>query len=415
MGRGRRLDRAFDTAVRGLEGRDRRFVQELSYGSIRLRGRLDYLLDLEVRGGIDRLSASVLDILRLGAFQLSELGGVPDYASVSATVDLAQELGEGRAKGLVNGVLRSLLRNGTGHERFPAFADDPAGHLSTWGSHPRWLIDRWLARHSPDEILARVDAANRVPPLGFVPLGSIAEAVEGVEAAGGSARPAGRGSGALWVEGIDPLTLLRAVPGFVQDPGAALVGRYANPPAGAIVADVCAAPGGKALYVARRAAYVVACDPSLPRLRVLKENVARTGLPIGVVCARAETSPVAGADVVLVDVPCTGTGTLRRHPDARWRLRPEGPGELAEVQARLMHGVARAVPSGGLLVYSTCTLEPEENESQVQSFLDDNPDFHLEAPSGVALPDLTPEGLLSVRPETSGFDGAFAARFRRTG
>ncbi len=415
MGRGRRLDRAFETAVRGLEARDRRFVQELSYGSIRLRGRLDYLLDLEVRGGVARLSPEVLDILRLGAFQLSELGGVPDYAGVSATVDLARALGQGRAKGLVNGVLRSLLRNGTGIERFPAFDVDAAAHLSTWGSHPRWLIDRWLARHSADEILTRVDAANRVPPLGFVPLGSVAEAVEGVEAAGGSARPAGRGSGALWVEGIDPATLLRTVPGFVQDPGAALVGRYANPPAGALVADVCAAPGGKALYMARRAAYVVACDPSLPRLHVLRENVARTGLPIGVVCARAEAAPVAGADLVLVDVPCTGTGTLRRHPDARWRLSPQGPSELAEVQARLMHGVSRAVPSGGLLVYSTCTLEPEENEFQVQSFLDQNPDFHLEAPSGVALPDLTAEGLLAVRPETSGFDGAFAARLRRRG
>ena len=376
---------------------------------------MDFLLDLEVRGGIARLSPGVLDILRLGTFQLSELGGVPDYAGVSATVDLAQAVGEGRAKGLVNGVLRSLLRNGTEIARFPSFEADPAEHLSTWGSHPRWLIDRWLNRHSADEVRVRVDAANRVPPLGFVPLGSVAEAMSAVEALGGLARPAGRGSGALWVEGLNPSTLVQGVPGFVQDPGAALVGRYANPPAGAIVADMCAAPGGKALYVARRAAYVVACDPSPARLRVLKENVERSGLPIGIVCARAEASPVAGADVVLADVPCTGTGTLRRHPDARWRLRPEGPAELAEVQARLMRGVARSVPCGGLLVYSTCTLEPEENELQVLSFLEKNPDFRLEAPLGVALPDLTPEGLLSVRPESSGFDGAFAARLRRAG
>lgn len=359
------------------------------------------------------MSRPVLDILRLGLFQITELGGVPDYAAVSAAVELTRQAGQKRAAGLVNAVLRAVLRNGTGVERFPDPEVEPAAFLSTWGSHPRWLIERWLERASYADVEARVEGANRVPPLGFVPFGSVSAAVETIRAEGGRAEAAGRGSGALWVDGLDPVTLLETVPGFIQDPGASLVGRYCAPGSSAIVADLCAAPGGKALYLARRAAYVVACDPSPPRLAVLQANAVRSGLPIGVVRARAEAPPVVGADVVLLDVPCTGTGTLRRHPDARWRLEPEAPAELAEVQARLMQKAARSVPSGGLLVYSTCTLEPEENESQVRRFLVEHPDFRIEPPRGVALPDLVHDGTLRVRPETSGFDGAFAARLRR--
>lgn len=413
MGRGRRLDRAFGDRARSLESRDRRFAQELAYGVVRLRGRLDHLLAGAVKGGLDRLSPRVLDVLRLGVVQLVRLDGVPDYAAVSQSVELARAVGEGRASGLVNGVLRTLAREGTGEERFPAFDDDPGAYLATWGSHPRWLVDRWLARNGADAVRARIEADNRVPPLGFVPLGTLEGAVAAVEARGGTARPAGRGSGALWVEGLDPGSLLEAVPGWIQDPGAALVARYADPPPDAVVADVCAAPGGKALYLARRAAYVVASDRSAARLRPLRDNVARTGARIGVVQALAEAAPVAGADLVLADVPCTGTGTLRRHPDARWRLTPDAPERLAEVQDRILRGLARCVPVGGLLVYSTCTLEPEENEERVDAFLNDHGEFRLEPPSGLDLPDVDGEGLLRVLPETGGFDGAFAARLRR--
>jgi 16S rRNA (cytosine967-C5)-methyltransferase len=405
------LDRAFEARARELEPRDRRFAQELAFGVVRLRGRLDHLLAPEVRGGVGRLQPRVLDLLRLGAFQFG-LGSVPDYAAVSTTVDLARRVGEGRASGLVNAVLRALLRNGTGVERFPSADRDPVGHWTTWGSHPRWLVERWVRDVGPDATRLRVEASNRVPALGFVPIGPVEGALERIAEAGGEADEAGRGSGALWVRGIEPSRLLDAVPGFVQDPGAALVGRYAAPPAGGIVADLCAAPGGKALYLARTASYVLASDPSAPRLAVLRENVSRTGLPIGVVRARAEAPPHRGADLVLADVPCTGTGTLRRHPDARWRLDPEGPVEMARVQARMLHGIVPSVPVGGLLVYSTCSLEPEENEERITEFLAEQPAFRLEPPPGVDLPDVE-DGYLKVRPERSGFDGAFAARLRR--
>jgi 16S rRNA (cytosine967-C5)-methyltransferase len=181
------------------------------------------------------------------------------------------------------------------------------------------------------------------------------------------------------------------------------------------IADLCAAPGGKALGLAARGGRVVAGDRSAARVRLLAANVARTGLPVAALVARAESPPLADARVVLLDVPCTGTGTLRRHPDARWRLGPGDPATLAAVQDAILDGGARAVAPGGLLVYSTCTLEPEENEERVAAFLARHPDFRPEPAEPVDPIHLDAAGRLAVLPWRSGSDGAFAARMRRAG
>lgn len=417
VARGRRLDRAFDRRTRGLSDLERRFAHELSYGTVRFRGRLDHLIALHLDRPLDRLERPVLDVLRLGAYQVLFME-VPSYAAVSQAVDLVRAAGASKASGLVNAVLRAVARAGDDASQFPSFGDDPAAYLSTWGSHPRWMIDRWLARWSADEVRRLVEANNRVPPLAIVPLlrgdEARAQAIAAIEALGGRAAPAGRGADALVVEGVGVEAVLERVPAFVQDPAATLVGRFVDVRPGQIVADLCAAPGGKALYLARAGAYVVASDPSMSRLALLADNVARTGLSVRVVRARAEAPPVATADVVLVDAPCTGTGTLRRHPDARWRLSPGDVSSLARVQARIVRGAARAVPSGGLLVYSTCTLEVEENEGVVDGFLEAHGDFHGEFAPALGFDDVDDRGRLAVSPARSGFDGAFAARMRRT-
>jgi 16S rRNA (cytosine967-C5)-methyltransferase len=187
---------------------------------------------------------------------------------------------------------------------------------------------------------------------------------------------------------------------------------YADAPAGVRAADLCAAPGGKTLALTRTASYVLAADRSPARLRLLRRNLLRTGRRAGVVAARAEAPPFRSIDFVLLDVPCTGTGTLRRHPDARWRLIPEDIAKLAAVQAGMLDAAAPVVPPGGLLVYSTCTLEPEENEDQVARFLARHRGFRLE-PGGALDPGLLDRGFLRVLPQRTGFDGAFAARMRR--
>ena len=149
-------------------------------------------------------------------------------------------------------------------------------------------------------------------------------------------------------------------------------------------------------------------------MQLVRENLARVGGPVGMVVADARTPPIASADVVLLDVPCTGTGTLRRHPDGRWRLLPDQVGELAGVQKGMLDSAEALVPPGGLLIYSTCTLEPEENERQVKAFLGSHADFEAAPTEAVPPRYLTEDGFLMVLPQDFGFDGSFAARLRRS-
>ncbi len=413
--RGQRLDRALDTRAGALLPRDRHWVHALAYGVARLRGRLDYAITLHARRGLERLDPAVLDLLRMGAYQLHHMEGVPSYAAVSSTVELARATGAGGAAGLVNAVLRASARAGSRVDAFPSREVDLEGHLTHWHSHPRWLVRRWLARWGAFATEALLRHDNRIPGLFFRPVGvEVEHALDRLRAAGMTAAEAGLGSGCVRLAaGTDPARVIGAVPGVIQDPGAALVARYADPPAGALVADLCAAPGGKALVLSERAGYVLAADLSPPRLKLMTASASRLGAPVGTVVADAGSAPVRGADLVLLDAPCSGTGTLARRPDARWRLTETDPVSLAGVQSRLLAGASRAVPAGGLLVYSTCTLEPEENDEVVEGFLSQHPEFRLEAPEDMDPRVLDDRGHLRVLPQSTGFDGAFAARMRR--
>lgn len=418
--RGRRLDRALDDVLEGLPDEAGAWVHAATYGVVRLRGRLDHLLDRKLHQGIASVSPLLLDLLRLGAYQLLYMDGVPDYAAISQTVEQAREAVGGRVAGLVNGVLRSVQSDGGGVEAFPDPQMDPVGYLAAWGSHPRWLVERWLERFGRESAFGLVEGNNRIPPLSVRPLGlSVDEAVKKLADGEIEARPVGRGTGCVWIEdGSDPGSVLAEIPAVVQDPGAALVVTYAAPEPGSLVADLCAAPGGKALALAASASRVLAGDLSRRRLALLGTALERLGSavsPVYRVVARGEIPPVAGADVVLADVPCSGTGTFRRHPDGKWRLEPEDPKRLATIQARILQGVSRAVRPGGLLVYSTCTLESEENEAVVSRFLAETDEFRMEPPDGAAGGFVDAEGFLRVLPQETGFDGAFAARMRKIG
>ena len=402
------------SAARDLPDVERAFAHEVAWGVNRWRARLDHLLTRVVDGGIDALHPGLLQVLRIGLYQLVRLDRVPAYAAVSQAVDMTALVDQPRARGLVNAVLRRAGDAGDGPELFPSRDADPAAHLAAAGSHPRWLVDRWLARWTVDEVEALLAANNTIPATHLVPFdGDAIAAAARLEAAGLGAE-ADSVSGTVRLADADPTAALSVVPGFVQDPAAALVCRYAAPKPGSTVLDLCAAPGGKALSLSRTAGYLLAADPAASRLRLLRENAARAPGAIGVVRARAEDPPVRSADLVLVDAPCSGTGTLRRHPDARWRLTPEDPARFAEIQARILRTAADVVSPGGVLVYSTCTLEPEENRERIEAFLDERPDFELDPPADPGLA-LREDGTLEVVPRADVTDGAFAARMRREG
>jgi 16S rRNA (cytosine967-C5)-methyltransferase len=416
--RGRRLDRAFGAAVSELVERDRAFVHELTYGVTRLRGRLDHLIGRHVARGLTSVAPAVLEVMRLGAYQALYMDAVPAFAAVSEAVDQVREVAGRRPAGMVNAVLRQVAERGDGPDAFPDAARDPLGFLEAWGSHPRWLLERWLARWPFDDVKKLVEIDNRRPPTFMVALDlAPAEALERLADAGVAADlVAEEPTTVRLADTARPAAALAAVPGsIIQDPAAGLVARYADVPPGTEVADLCAAPGGKALAVSGRAGHLLAADLSEPRIRMVRENSRRTGRAVSCVVADALHPPLRHADVVLLDVPCSGTGTLSRHPDARWRLDPEGIRRFAALQYRMLESASGLVRSDGLLVYSTCTLEPEENEDQVDRFLGKHAGFRIESTGAVPEDVLDAEGRLSVTPWSAGFDGAFAARMRRTG
>ncbi|MCL4867126.1 MAG: hypothetical protein KJZ47_14625 [Gemmatimonadales bacterium] len=201
---------------------------------------------------------------------------------------------------------------------------------------------------------------------------------------------------------------------MVQDPAQALVVQYWAPPEGAVIFDACAAPGGKAIGLGLRARTVVAADRSEARLRRLRANLRRAGSGREyAVVADAGLPPIRPLEVVVLDAPCLGTGTLARHPEARWRVSAEALDGLAREGARLLAALADRVAPGGLLLYATCSLEPEENDAQIDAFLASHPEFRREPGSGVPAELLDARGDLVILPHRHGMDGAYAARLRR--
>jgi 16S rRNA (cytosine967-C5)-methyltransferase len=416
--RGRRLDRAMAEAAAAADPRERAFAHELAYGTTRLRGRIDHLLSLRLHDPIGALQPEVREVLRLGAYQLLYMKGVPSYAAVSESVELVRARVGARPAGLVNAVLRQVGQAGDGPEHFPAFTADPLGFLESWGSHPRWMLERWIARWGADTTRGLVEADNARPVTSLIPLQvTPEEAAAELQHAGLDANAVGGVAPRVQLgEGVAPAEALGVLPkAIVQDAASNLVVRYADVPEGTKVADLCAAPGGKTLALADRPLYTLAADRSESRLHMVKENARRVGRPLGLVVADARRPPLSRVDAVLLDAPCTGTGTLARRPDARWRLEPGTVVELAEVQREMLDAAAEVVADGGLLVYATCSLELEENQEQVDAFLGRHPDFSI-APTDAVAPELIDaQGRLFVTPQNTGFDGAFAARLRKTG
>ena len=412
------LDSSFERRTARLDPRDRRWTRELVYGMLRRRSRLDAMLADRVSGGLARLDVDVIDLLRLGAYQLLSMGSVPPYAAIGQTVEIVKRRHGIGASKLANAVLRRLDRE---RETLTvAVPDDPTDALALEHSHPRWLVARWLARWGEAATRRLLIANNGEAPLVARPYHVVREQLEAMfETAGVQTGDAPLVPDSLvLLTGVGSMTELGAFKQglfHLQDPASTLVTRYASVPTGATVADLCAAPGGKALELARSAGTVFAGDASKNRLARVRENVLRLDVPnIIPFVGDALHPPLSDVDAVLVDVPCTGTGTFRRHPDARWRLKASDFAVLPALQRAILRAAATIVRPGGLLVYSTCSLELEENDEQVAIFLAEHPEWTLDAPPSGVVPDtVLDEGLLRVLPQDHGTDGAFAARFRR--
>ena len=408
---GRPFDAALDQALAPLSDPDRRLAHELAAGVLRQRNGLDERLQPLTARGWSAVPPTLQNILRLGAYQLTALDRVPPHAAVSTSVELAREAGGARAGGFVNALLRRLGRQAP-HKRKGAGALD----LAARHSHPEWLVRRWLDRFGPDDTDRLLRWNNARPALVLQPARAASEAISRrLAAAGIRSAPAPWGAG-VTVAASRPDRL----PGYaegdfvVQDPAQSLVAWFAGMPPAALAYDACAAPGGKSIGLARTGVRVLAADLSRPRVARLKENLRRAGRGHEMLMvADARHPPLVETDAVLLDAPCLGTGTFARHPDARWRVTPDALVALAERQTELLAALAEAVRPGGWLVYATCSLEPEENELQIERFLRTHPGFRREPPDDLPPSLLTDKGDLMTLPQRDRMDGAYAARLRR--
>ncbi|HEX8127511.1 MAG TPA: 16S rRNA (cytosine(967)-C(5))-methyltransferase RsmB [Pyrinomonadaceae bacterium] len=409
-----------------LRADDRALCYELVLGVLRRQLWLDKLIAHYAGRDAASLDAPVRRALRLGLYQLRFLTRIPPSAAVNESVNLAHEARLRSAANFINAVLRRATREPDYEPA--AHAPDALERLAVATSHPAWLVERWINFFGAAEAESFAHANNHTPPVAFRvnPLRAREdEVIAGLHAAGVEARPSRVALGAWRVEsggGGAVATQLRALTAegtvYTQDEASQLVAHVVGAEGGEHVLDVCAAPGSKTTQIAARAcALVVAGDLYGHRLRVVCESAARQGLEnIQAVAYDAEGWPLpfrAGAfRRVLVDAPCTGTGTLRHNPEIRWRITPADIAELAARQRRILANAARVVGFGGRLVYSTCSVEPEENEGVVAAFLETHPEFELIRPD---VPErlLTNEGAARTWPHRDDTDGFFVAAFEK--
>jgi 16S rRNA (cytosine967-C5)-methyltransferase len=389
-------------ALAALDGRDRAFARALVMATLRHLGPIDAALQSKVKKAPPD---KVVQILRLGVAQVFVLK-TPAHAAVTTSVDLvAHDKGLAMFKGLVNAVLRGLIREP------PELADPEL-------MAPSWLYARWRAAFGADAARAIAASIAEEPATDLslkdpAQAGALAAELEAAVLPGGTLRTGKRGDLATWP---------RFAEGdwWVQDAAAAIPARLLDVQAGETALDMCAAPGGKTLQLAASGAKVTAVDRAPVRLKRVAENLARTGLSAETVTSDAAIwTDRRTFDAVLLDAPCSATGTFRRHPDVLWAAKPSDVAGLAAVQSKLLDAAARRTRPGGRLVYCVCSLEPEEGEGQVAAFLARTPDVVLDAiapgEGGAPAASLRPDGTLRILPHhlTGGLDGFYVARFRK--
>jgi 16S rRNA (cytosine967-C5)-methyltransferase len=407
-----------------LETRDAALVTEMVNGTLRWRARLDWILGRYVRVGLDTLPPWIRNILRLGLYQILFLDRVPPHAAVDESVKLARVHGHAGIAGLVNAVLRKILKD---RESLPdpeqTLADRGEG-LSIAYSHPRWLVERWIRRLGEDEARKLLAANNRPAVLclrvnpGRTDRETLRRALEArgiVTEAGPLSRLSLRVSGNLV-----PAQVPEFLEGhfFVQDESETLVGELLGAEPGETVLDLCAAPGGKAAHIQegrRSHGLVLAVDGQRNRIPRIRENIARMGLEnVHPILADGRRFALARpVDRVLVDAPCSGLGVLGRRADARWRKTEASMRALLPLEEELLEAGSAWVKPGGVLVYSVCSTEPEEGLNLVRAFLQRHPEFRPEDAAGFVPAEAVSDGWILLYPHRHGTDGAFAARMRR--
>ena len=410
-----------------LSAADRRLATELIYGTVRRQRTLDALIDQLGKRRADQQSAELRRILHIGFYQLRYLDHVPDHAVVDTTVQLAKQRRLGKLSGVVNGMLRQYIRLQSVGDPLQ-LPDDAASALGILHSYPDWIIEAWQQLVPAEEVASLCEWFNQAPKtdLRVNRLRSTVDQVvaaltdQGLTVMPHSTTPDG-------VRILGPTGNIRQLPGYdkgwwmVQDSSAQLVSYLVDPQPGETIIDACAAPGGKTTHLAELMGdngRVLGCDRTSSRLNKIRQNAKRLQLKsIETVMGDSRQHPEFKgiADRVLLDVPCSGLGTLHRHADARWRQTPESIAGLVTLQRELLEAAIDWVKPNGVLVYSTCTLHPDENQTLIQTFLAEHPDWQIQPPdkNSPVCPFVSEQGWSTVWPHQRDMDGFFMVRLQR--
>ncbi len=428
--RGAYTDIALDRVLRqaNINSADRGLTCELVYGIVRRQRSLDTLIDGLGKKKATQQPPLLRIILHIGLYQLRYLSQIPAAAAVNTSVELAKENGLKNLRGVVNGLLRQYTRLAATETDPLKLPQDPVKRLGVLHSFPDWIIENWQQELGLEETERLCKWFNQAPNIDLR-VNRLRSSIEEVKAA-----LASRGIAVSSIPHL-PQALrisggagsIQNLPGFregwwtVQDSSAQLVSHFLAPQPEEIIIDVTAAPGGKTTHIAEimgDRGTIWAIDRSSKRLERVKENAKRLQLRSIQVCAgdsRSLSRFDRIADRVLLDAPCSGNGTLHRHPDIRWRQTPKKIEELALLQKQLLESSAKMVKSEGTLVYATCTLNSTENEKVIFSFLDRHPNWFIELPTpdSAAAIFTDPQGLIKVWPHRQQMDGFFMVKLKK--
>ena len=423
QGRGEPASLLHADKLSALSAADRRLATELVYGVLRFQSQLNFVLAHHSRRPLSKIDPDILTILQLALYQMRVLDRVPVRAAIDEAVRMTKAIRQPQAHGFVNGLLRNVARTPE-QPQLPSHEEAPLAFLTTTLSYPEWLAKRSLARLGLEAAASRFERQNR-PPVSYLRLSSsmdLGEAVrelaeEGIEAEIFPLVPCLKLIGG----DIHSSKLYRQGQLFIQDAGSQLIAKLMGGTKTDRILDACAAPGGKATAIASMiaGASVWAIDKRPKRAALLRQLCDKLHQPsILVVAADAKHLPFGQLfDRILLDVPCSSLGTIRRNPDLKWRLSESSLVRHHQNQVELLRSVGGQLVPGGRVLYATCSTEPEENEDVVREFLGTHSGFELESLSGelsgAARHLIDADGFFRSYPERDDFDGYFAARLRR--
>ncbi len=402
---------------------DKGLMNEIVTGVIRWQMKLDWVLTGFFHGNFTKAETNIRNALRVALYQILFLDRVPHSAAVNEAVEFIKRMRGQKAGDLVNAVLRNIIRN-LENIRYPDPKEDRIRHLSVVESHPYWMTRRWVERLGYEDARRLMAANNRVPDLALrinrlkTDIKAFHTLLEQHQISFGVSKYLECFIRVQHMAGIGSSDMFRQGYFSVQDESAGLAVRLLDPRPGHRVLDLCAAPGGKTVFIGelmQNQGEIVAVDRYETRLNLVKAAALRTGVTIvQLLAGDASEVELAPADRVLIDVPCSGLGVLAKKPDAKWHRQIEDIEHLSATQGAILRNAARLVLPGGVLVYSTCTIEPEENRTVVDAFLREHPEFVVD-PAGQYVPAdvVAPDGMIETYPHKHGMDGSFAVRLRR--